>query len=45
MWMAEQLGLPKPQAGWQLIADITRMAFPPTLVLDGLDDAIPEHLD
>ena len=33
--MAEQLGLPKPQAGWQLIADITRMASPPTLVLDG----------
>jgi len=43
--LAGQLGLPQPQAGWQLIADITRMASPPTLVLDGLDDAIPEHLD
>ncbi len=43
--LAEQLGLRKPQAGWQLIADLTRMASPPTLVLDGLDDAIPEHLD
>jgi hypothetical protein len=43
--LAEQLGLRQPQAGWQLIADITRMASPPTLVLDGLDDAIPEHLD
>lgn len=43
--LAGQLGLRQPQAGWQLIADITRMASPPTLVLDGLDDAIPEHLD
>ncbi|MGH4014498.1 MAG: hypothetical protein ACRDSL_11365 [Pseudonocardiaceae bacterium] len=43
--LAEQLGLPVPQAGWQLIADIARMKSPPTLVLDGLDDAIPEHID
>ncbi|MGH3871825.1 MAG: hypothetical protein ACRDSR_09995 [Pseudonocardiaceae bacterium] len=43
--LAEQLGLRTPQAGWQLIADLTRMASPPILVLDGLDDAIPEHLD
>jgi hypothetical protein len=43
--LAEQLGLRQPQAGWQLIADITRMASPPTLVLDGLDDALPEHID
>ena len=43
--LAEQLGLPRPQAGWQLIADITRTASPPTLVIDGLDDSIPEHLD
>ena len=43
--LAEQLGLPVPQAGWQLIADIARMTSPPTLVLDGLDDAIPEQLD
>ncbi len=43
--LAGQLGLRKPQAGWQLIADMTRMASLPTLVLDGLDDAIPEQLD
>lgn len=43
--LAGQLGLRQPQAGWQLIADMTRLASPPTLVLDGLDDAIPEHLD
>ncbi|MGH3900284.1 MAG: hypothetical protein ACRDTA_18975 [Pseudonocardiaceae bacterium] len=43
--LAGQLGLRKPEAGWQLIADLTRMASPPTLVLDGLDDAIPEQLD
>ncbi len=43
--LAGQLGLRQPQAGWQLIADMTRMASPPTLVLDGLDDAIPEQLD
>ncbi|MDQ3990561.1 MAG: ABC transporter ATP-binding protein, partial [Actinomycetota bacterium] len=43
--LAGQLGLPTPRASWQLIADMTRMASPPTLVLDGLDDALPEHLD
>lgn len=43
--LAEQLGLRRPQAGWQLIGDIARMASPPTLVLDGLDDTILEHLD
>ncbi|HKR52301.1 MAG TPA: AAA family ATPase, partial [Pseudonocardiaceae bacterium] len=43
--LAGQLGLRQPQAGWQLIADLTRMPSPPTLVLDGLDNAIPEHLD
>lgn len=43
--LAAQLGLPRPQAGWQLIADLTRMSAPPVLVLDGLDEAMPEHLD
>ncbi|HEX2300381.1 MAG TPA: ATP-binding protein, partial [Pseudonocardiaceae bacterium] len=43
--LAEQLGLPRPQAGWQLIADLTRMAAPPIVLLDGLDEAVPEHLD
>ncbi|MGH4019937.1 MAG: hypothetical protein ACRDT0_12000 [Pseudonocardiaceae bacterium] len=43
--LAGQLRLPVPQAGWQLIADIARMTSPPTLVLDGLDDAVPEHVD
>jgi len=43
--LAEQLGLPVPQAGWQLIAEIAMMTSPPTLVLDGLDDAVPEHVD
>lgn len=43
--LAEQLGLPRPQADWQLIAGIARMTSPPILVLDGLDDAIPEHFD
>ncbi len=43
--LADQLGLPVPQAGWQLIADIAGLESPPTLVLDGLDDAIPEQVD
>ncbi len=43
--LAEQLGLPVPVASWHLIADMARMTSPPTLVLDGLDDAIPEHVD
>ncbi|MGH8920133.1 MAG: tetratricopeptide repeat protein, partial [Actinomycetes bacterium] len=43
--LAEQLGLPPPMAGWQLIADIARMKSAPTLLLDGLDEAIPEHID
>jgi len=43
--LAERLGLPRPQAGWQLIAGIARMASVPVVVLDGLDEAIPEHVD
>ncbi|CAN5276425.1 hypothetical protein BH18ACT9_BH18ACT9_20750 [soil metagenome] len=43
--LAEQLGLPAPEASWQLIGGIAGMTSPPTLVLDGLDDAIPEHFD
>ncbi|MGH3928588.1 MAG: hypothetical protein ACRDTF_01260, partial [Pseudonocardiaceae bacterium] len=43
--LAERLGLPVPQAGWQLIADIARMKSPPTLLVDGLDEVIPEHID
>ena len=43
--LAEQLGLPVPQAGWQLVADIARMQSPPALVIDGLDEAVPEQVD
>ncbi|MGH3565707.1 MAG: hypothetical protein ACRDRH_06680 [Pseudonocardia sp.] len=43
--LAEQLGLPRPQAGWQLIAGIAGMTSPPILVIDGLDEVIPEHFD
>ncbi len=43
--VAEGLGLPRPRASWQLIGEIAKMELPPSLVLDGLDEAIPEHVD
>ncbi|MGH3565709.1 MAG: hypothetical protein ACRDRH_06690 [Pseudonocardia sp.] len=43
--LAEQLGLPRPEAGWQLIAGIAGMGSPPVVVIDGLDEMIPEHFD
>ncbi|HEU0090306.1 MAG TPA: AAA family ATPase [Pseudonocardiaceae bacterium] len=43
--VAEALGLPAPQASWQLIAEITKLTRPPVLVLDGLDEVLPEHAD
>ena len=43
--LAEALGLPTPQALWQLIAEIAKLKLPPVLVIDGLDEALPEHVD
>lgn len=41
--LAERLQLPAPENPWQLVESVARMPFPPVLVFDGLDEAIPEQ--
>ncbi len=43
--VAEALGLPPPRTSWQLITSVAAMPSLPTLVLDGLDETVPEHFD
>ncbi|MGH3808438.1 MAG: tetratricopeptide repeat protein [Pseudonocardiaceae bacterium] len=43
--LAEALGLPAPENHWQLVAQVTQMQSPPTVVLDGLDEAITEQVN
>ncbi|MGH9208360.1 MAG: hypothetical protein ACRD1G_17700, partial [Acidimicrobiales bacterium] len=41
--LADRLGLPAPATSWQLIEAVSKMPYPPVLVFDGLDEAIPEQ--
>ncbi|MGH3852585.1 MAG: hypothetical protein ACRDR6_03620, partial [Pseudonocardiaceae bacterium] len=41
--LADRLGLPAPATCWQLIEAVSKMPYPPVLVFDGLDEAIPEQ--
>ena len=43
--LAQPLGLGMPENHWELIAEIEKMQAPPTVVLDGLDEAIPEQVN
>jgi hypothetical protein len=41
--LAERLRLPAPQSCWQLVEAVATMSYPPVLVFDGLDEAVPEQ--
>ncbi len=41
--LADRLQLPAPQNCWQLVEAVAKMPYPPALVFDGLDEAIPEQ--
>jgi hypothetical protein len=41
--LADRLQLPPPENCWQLIEAVAKMSYPPVLVFDGLDEAIPEQ--
>ncbi len=41
--LADRLKLPAPESCWQLIEDVAKKPYPPVLVFDGLDEAIPEQ--
>jgi hypothetical protein len=41
--LAERLELPAPESCWQLVEAVATMSYPPVLVFDGLDEAIPEQ--
>jgi len=41
--LADRLHLPPPANCWQLVEAVTTMPYPPVLVFDGLDEAIPEQ--
>ncbi|HEU0088690.1 MAG TPA: tetratricopeptide repeat protein, partial [Pseudonocardiaceae bacterium] len=43
--LAERLGLPAPENHWKLISEVCELASPPVLLLDGLDEAIPEQVN
>ena len=43
--LADCLGLPAPESCWQLVAAVATTSYPPILVLDGVDEAIPEQVD
>ena len=43
--LADCLGLPAPESCWQLVAAVAATPYPPILVLDGLDEAIPEQVN
>ncbi|MGH3912043.1 MAG: hypothetical protein ACRDTC_01325 [Pseudonocardiaceae bacterium] len=41
--LADRLQLPAPKNCWQLIDAVAELPYPPVLVFDGLDEAIPEQ--
>ncbi|MGH3932141.1 MAG: hypothetical protein ACRDTF_19440, partial [Pseudonocardiaceae bacterium] len=41
--LADRLHLPAPENCWQLIDAVAQLPYPPVLVFDGLDEAIPEQ--
>ncbi|HKR49195.1 MAG TPA: hypothetical protein VJT72_06365 [Pseudonocardiaceae bacterium] len=41
--LAERLHLPAPESCWQLIEAVATLPYPPVLVFDGVDEAIPEQ--
>ncbi len=41
--LADRLHLPVPESCWQLVEAVAKMPYPPVLVFDGLDEAIPEQ--
>ncbi len=41
--LADRLQLPAPESCWQLVEAVAKMPYPPVLVFDGLDEAIPEQ--
>jgi hypothetical protein len=41
--LAECLQLPAPGSCWQLVEAVAKLSYPPVLVFDGLDEAIPEQ--
>ncbi|MGQ0778733.1 MAG: hypothetical protein ACT4NY_30685 [Pseudonocardiales bacterium] len=41
--LAARLQLPAPENCWQLIDAVAKLPYPPVLVFDGLDEAIPEQ--
>ncbi len=41
--VAARLQLPTPENCWQLIDSVAKLPYPPILVFDGLDEAIPEQ--
>ncbi|MGH4017127.1 MAG: caspase family protein, partial [Pseudonocardiaceae bacterium] len=43
--LAVLLGLPEPESHWELIAEVEKLPSQPILVLDGLDEAIPEQVN
>ncbi len=41
--LADRLQLPAPESCWRLVEAVAKMPYPPVLVFDGLDEAIPEQ--
>jgi hypothetical protein len=41
--LADRLQLPAPGNCWQLVEAVAKMPYPPVLVFDGLDEAVPEQ--
>ncbi|MBV9161375.1 MAG: hypothetical protein JO281_07460 [Pseudonocardiales bacterium] len=41
--LADRLQLPAPGSCWQLVEAVAELPYPPVLVFDGLDEAIPEQ--
>ncbi len=41
--LADRLKLPPPESCWRLIEAVAKLPYPPILVFDGLDEAIPEQ--
>lgn len=41
--LAERLHLPAPGSCWQLVGAVAEMPYPPVLVFDGVDEAVPEQ--
>ncbi|MGH3697393.1 MAG: hypothetical protein ACRDRX_25990 [Pseudonocardiaceae bacterium] len=41
--LADRLELPPPESCWRLVEAVATLPYPPVLVFDGLDEAIPEQ--